>query len=233
MNKKLHVLIPARGGSRGIPFKNLEVVAGKSLVERAINYAKLMSDINSVSVSSDSVEILEIAIQHNVHVHKRSQKNSSDESSANDVVSEYIEWAKKDITNFDQDSIIIYLQPTSPFRSIQNLEKAAKLYCQTSTPVISVKLVTDHPSKMLKMSSSGQLNGSETLSLPIANRQELPDLFIATGSFYIFSVSDFEKNHTIPVISGQGFVEYGNLTLDIDSSFDLHIAQKLGETIEF
>jgi N-acylneuraminate cytidylyltransferase len=84
------LIIPARGGSKGIPKKNLQCVNGIPLIERAIKTA-LKSNVDQIIVSTDDLQIKEIASKHGVLIHNRSLKNSDDLSSTESVVLEVIE----------------------------------------------------------------------------------------------------------------------------------------------
>ena len=83
------LIIPARGGSKGIPKKNLKTVNGISLIERSIRTA-LKSKVDEIIVSTDDKEISEVALKYGVSLHKRSKKNSGDAASTESVVSEVI-----------------------------------------------------------------------------------------------------------------------------------------------
>ena len=105
------LIIPARGGSKGIPRKNLAKVHGISLVERAILTAK-RSEASTIILSTDDEEIAKIGLRHSVTIHKRSLSTASDSASTESVISEVIGDFKLEEAG---EVTVGFIQPTSPF----------------------------------------------------------------------------------------------------------------------
>ncbi len=227
---KTVALIPARGGSKSVSDKNLRQIAGKSLIEITINHAKSAKIINEIYVSSDSKKILHTAASLNCVPIERSALASTDTATANEVVAEFINHPDVKLATTDQ---VVYLQPTSPFRAGKFIEGGVRLYEQEGKPVVGITKVTQHPSKMLRISTSGTIEKYHRDSEPTANRQTLPEIFIATGSLYIFSVGDFLKSKKIPVEGAIPYIVSGIDTFDIDSELDMKFAQEIGRGYEF
>lgn len=223
-------LIPARGGSKSVKDKNLREISGMTLVEITIKQAKTSALISEVFISSDSEDILKIAKNANCVAIKRSVLASSDSATANDVVREFL---NQSIITLSKEDKIVYLQPTSPFREEGSIDKALKLYNQKKKPVVGVAEVTQHPQKMLTINGSGTLEGYQQDSDPTVNRQTLSNIYIATGSIYIFTVADFLENLQIPIKGAIPYIVSGLDTLDIDSEIDLRMAQEIGKQYEF
>jgi N-acylneuraminate cytidylyltransferase len=108
-------VIPARGGSKGLLNKNLQKIGEESLVERILNKAIDSGVFNEIVLSSDSEEILKIGDKKNVLALRRPDSFSQDHSQAKDVVQHYLD--SLDFLPLDE-TIITYLQPSSPFTSI-------------------------------------------------------------------------------------------------------------------
>jgi CMP-N-acetylneuraminic acid synthetase len=223
-------LIPARGGSKSIEGKNLRKIAGYSLLEISIKQAKSVETIRDVYVSSDSEDILQVAISLNCISVKRTAEASSDTASANSVVSEFLNHPG---VNLNYEDTIVYLQPTSPFREDHLIEKSLRLHYERKVPIVAVAEVSQHPHKMLTVNASGSLDEYQQGANPTANRQSLPEVLIATGSLYIFSVGDFLENGQIPVMGALPYIVSGVNSFDIDSEMDLKIAQEIGKNYEF
>jgi len=223
-------LIPARGGSKSIEGKNLRKISGYSLLEISIKQAKSVKLIREVYVSSDSDEILKVATSLDCISIKRSAEASTDTASANTVVSEFLNHPG---VQLDHQDTIVYLQPTSPFREDRLIEKGLSLHRKSKAPIVATTEVNQHPQKMLKMNASGFLDEYQQGSNPTANRQSLPKVLIATGSLYIFSVSDFLETGQIPVMGALPYIVSGVNTIDIDSELDLKVAQEIGKNHEF
>ncbi|ASY15354.1 N-acylneuraminate cytidylyltransferase [Candidatus Planktophila sulfonica] len=226
---KIIALIPARAGSKSIKDKNLQRISGESLLEKTILHSQKVIQISDVYVSSDSDEILQFSRSLGCKPIKRPDLFSNDSATADDVVRDFLLQ-----TRFIEvpEVLIVYLQPTSPFREIGMIEKGIEDYLRNSNPVIAVTDVYQHPFKTLKLDKSGKVEKYLENSDPTANRQSLPRAIIASGSLYIFSVQDFETNGGIPVSGATPIFVTGVYALDIDTEFDLIIAQKIGNDYE-
>jgi len=142
---KYVAVIPARGGSKGIKDKNLQLVGGVSLLARAIKSAQQINGISRVVVSTDSESIVEEAMSYDVEVHRRRNLTSSDSAKTIDVI--------KDIYCDMQlaDEICVLLQPTSPLRQVSDIQACIDEYKKNSFlgSVVSVTLCDHHPYKVL------------------------------------------------------------------------------------
>ena len=116
-------IIPARGGSKGIPEKNLKLIAGKPLIAWTIEQALNASLLDRVIVSTDSEEISEIALMYGAEVpFKRPSKLSTDESTTEASLIHCVDWLKAN-EDFDPENIIL-LQCTSPIRNENSIDQA-------------------------------------------------------------------------------------------------------------
>jgi CMP-N,N'-diacetyllegionaminic acid synthase len=128
--------IPARGGSKGLPGKNLMKLEGRSLLRRAIESSQLTGDYEGfadmVVVSSDSQEILEEARNAGVDTvipHERSMHAATDEATAADVLRDFFE--QDDNLDDTRDLWVLYLQPTSPLRTAEHVQQAVDALART------------------------------------------------------------------------------------------------------
>jgi CMP-N,N'-diacetyllegionaminic acid synthase len=223
-NHQTLFVIPARGGSKSLPGKNLKNIGESSLLELAIKSAPdcLVSN-NNVVVTSDEDDILAEARKFGALGVKRSKSASSDNSTATDVIQDLLsqEEAKSLLSD---NSLIIYLQPTSPLRRAQHVLEALEIYNSHSIPVVSVKHISEYPQKMLQIQENGRLQTFMSESNPTANRQELPKLLIPNGAIYIFSILDFKSKFRIPVEGALPYFMSQEDSVDIDSQTDLIVA---------
>ena len=128
MNKKrikIISFIPAKKNSQDLKNKNLKKLNNLSLVELAILGAKKSKLINEIYLSSDSEKILKIGTKLNIDAIKRQKNLSSYSASANSVILDFI---KNKLQNNQEDYIIVYLQPTSPFRNNIHIDQAIKYF---------------------------------------------------------------------------------------------------------
>ena len=227
---QVFALIPARSGSKGVPGKNLREIEQKSLIHISINSAKQCTLINTVTVSSDSNEILQISKNLGAVALLRPPIYSSDTATANDVVRHFITSLSG---NYDTDDIIVYLQPTSPFRNKNLIHECISNYLSTDVPTITVSEVVQHPSRMLSITSSGSLIAySSDVDLG-SNRQDLSRVVIPSGSVYVFSIADFKKEDKFPILGASPVLVSNAEAIDIDTEIDLELARAVGRDYEF
>ena len=220
------VLIPARKGSKRLPSKNLQRVGNASLLQRTIDHALQVVDISRVFVSSDSTEILDIARQNGVIPVNRPQELATDSSTANDVVSHFIEFIETRSSYAPKSTSILYLQPTSPFRRVETTQACMEMFSESGKPVVTIKTMHQHPHKALRL-NHGRIETLHEQTFPTANHQDLPDFFVATGALYIFSIVDFLQTNVIPIAGAMPFIVDELEGMDIDTYLDLRIADIL------
>ena len=226
--KKILVLalIPARGGSKGVPRKNLRSAGGKPLISYTIEAAINSKFIDKVYVSSDDSEILDVANSLGALTLRRSDAAASDISSANMVV---FDFAKKlTLAEIENDPLIVYLQPTSPLRTATHIDDAF-LQMETSNvyQLISVVALKKSPYKTFTLSKKGVLEALFDENLTNANRQSLPEAFYPNGAIYIFKLSDFMKHENFPSNGSIPFIMTERDSLDIDTEEDLMMLEKI------
>lgn len=121
-NKKILAIIPARGGSKGVPRKNIKLLAGKPLIAYTIDAALKSKYLDRVIVSTDDDEIAMISKKYKANVVKRPEKLAMDNTPMQPVLEHIIGYLKKS-ENYKSD-IIVLLQPTSPLRTSQHIDEA-------------------------------------------------------------------------------------------------------------
>lgn len=225
-NKQVIALIPARGGSKGIPKKNLRIVKNEPLLCHTIHAAINSVVVDTIYLSSDDNEILKIGFSMGVNVLKRSELASSDSASAIQVVSEFINLMPKNIV--DADPYIVYLQPTSPLRTARHIDGAfAEMQAKNSTTCLSVVALKKSPYKSFSLTDEGLLQSLFNEALSNANRQELPLTYCPNGAIYIFCVSEFIKKGGFPSNGSVPYVMTEKESIDIDTEEDISMVEKL------
>ena len=221
---KIVAIIPARGGSKGIPLKNIKKLFGKSLIEHTINAALNSKKINKVIVSTDNEKIARISKSLGAEVpFLRPKKISTDSSNSIDVIKHALKKLEK--SKFIPD-IIVMLQPTSPFRTSQMIDKSIDLLTKSkSTSIISVAKIKKHP-YLSFWHYDKYLKPFKKDFLKYYQRQLFPELFYPTGGIYTFWASTLTKYNSLygprimPMIISNEIIN-----LDIDSNFDFFIAE--------
>lgn len=171
------VVIPARGGSKGIPKKNIRLMMGKPLISYVINVAKSSKFTPDVIVSTDSDEIATISERYGAIIIKRDESLSSDLVTLDPVI--FHATNKAEALFQKRYTAVITIQPTSPLLSTNTLDKAIEFFfSQNKDSVISV---VNRPHLLW-----GEENGHIVpLFKERLNRQELPPLYFETGAFLI------------------------------------------------
>jgi CMP-N,N'-diacetyllegionaminic acid synthase len=175
-------LIPARGGSKGVPGKNIRIVAGKPLLAHSVRQALASEIVDVTVVSSDDAEILAVASEHGATALSRPASMAQDQS----PVMEAIAHAYDSYGPFDA---VVLLQPTSPLRAPADIDTSVRLFLRTGRPVCSVYRVEDtHPARMYRIESSSVADELKPLMPGLASlrRQELPPVYLRNGALYVF-----------------------------------------------
>lgn len=226
--REVIALIPARGGSKGVPRKNLLTLGGVSLVELAFKSAKSCEVVDSIYISTDDKEIRDLALRLGANVHSRSASSSKDSSTATDLVTEFIRDLGKHLG--EKDPLLVYLQPTSPFRNWQHLDNAFKaLEIGNSFRSVSVVEDVQTPFKSVRLDLMGRIlpllqNGNLS-----QNRQDLPKTYRPNGAIYIFPLSAFLEGNTFPIEGSTPFMMSLEDSVDIDTYADLARANEIWE----
>jgi CMP-N-acetylneuraminic acid synthetase len=221
---KILGIIPARGGSKGVPEKNILQVDGKPLLAYAIACGEASEKISQVVVSTDSPEIEQVAKDYGAQVMLRPQELAADASDVADaVLFTLVEFQKKG-EKFDR---IVLLQPTAPLRTGKDIDKALNLLEESGNDaVISVVKVEDnHPARMYTVKSD-----TMTALHPEwekRRRQELPEYYLRNGCIYAIKTKAFlaEKN-LMPTLKS-AYVMNEKWWINVDTPADFYLLERL------
>jgi CMP-N,N'-diacetyllegionaminic acid synthase len=219
-------IIPARGGSQGIPRKNIRSVAGKPLLYWTVLAAQQARCITRIIVSTDDEEIAEVARTCGAEApFRRPSSISQADSSAMDVVIHALAFFDKS-ENYRPD-FVVYLQPTSPLRTHEDIDAAYEmLICHPSAlGVASVGPVSQHPDWMQTITDEGVLVPfTRPADQSTKRRQDLPKLYCNNGAVYIQRRETFITRRTWYPDPTYAYVMPPERSIDIDSDFDLYLA---------
>ncbi len=215
-------IIPARGGSKGLPRKNVLPLGGKPLIAWTVEAALQASCIDHVILSSDDVEIMTTAEEYGCDVpFRRPAELASDTTSTVDVVSH----ALQGHPGFDY---LALLQPTSPLRTAAHIDAAFSLMqSHHSKSVVSVCQVQKSPLWMYHIDASQTLVPVIPKGTQVTRRQDLPDAFLLNGAIYFIAVRAFLEERSFLLPDTLGFVMEDDASCDIDSAADLMRAQAI------
>jgi len=221
--------ICARGGSKGVLNKNLRMIMGKPLIAHTILQAKEAGCFDSIVVSSDSQEILDISKEWGVdYVVKRPNKMASDHSAKLPSIQHCIKTIE-DLTTFKYDTIVD-LDATSPLRNIDDIQQSITMLESSNT---SYNLITAAPARrspyfnLVELTREGFVQRSKNLEDPIYRRQDSPKCFDMNASIYIWKRDYFFENKTVLTDNTSLFVMPEERSIDIDSELDFEIVKFL------
>ena len=220
--KTLLAIIPARGGSKGIPKKNISILAGKPLINWTIEEAKKSKYIDRLILSSDDPEIIEIAKASGCEVpFVRPRELATDESPIIESILHAIN------TLPDKYDYILILQPTSPLRKINHIDAAINIIGNSDADSLaSISLVEKSPYWMFYLNDKGKLNPLMG-DIKSSNRQYLPDIYVCNGAIYIIKYDILKNKKTIIDTNTIGFIMEAQVSLDIDEEIDFKVAETI------
>lgn len=218
-------IIPARGGSKGLPGKNLLKLGGESLVARAVHTALRVPEISRVVVTTEDPQIADAALDAGAEVpFLRPSALASDTAVARDVYLHACDTL--DPLGNIIDSFVV-LQPTSPLRSSDDVLTAISNFREhRADAVLSVSLAPHPPSWFMKMSASGQLSGLFGTAVA-RNRQDEDASVVPNGVAFVFRRSFLA--HSLSYLSDRTFsvIVPRERSIDIDDQLDYDFAEFL------
>lgn len=207
-------VVPARGGSKGVPGKNIRRVGGKPLIAWTIEAAHSSKYLDHVVLTSDDREIIDVAKEYNCDVpFVRDSHLASDTTPTIDVVLDAIdrcpgyEW-------------VVLLQPTSPLRTAQDIDRAVELCISSGTKsCVSVCMAQESPYWMYTLNSNQHL----TPLLPnmgVTRRQDLPLVYSLNGAIYVANSEWLRQERTFLTPDTVAYEMPVERSLDIDTESD-------------
>lgn len=220
-------IIPARGGSKGVPGKNIKHLAGKPLIAYSIDVAK-DSGLSKVIVSTDNEQIADVARSLGADVpFLRPDFLASDTAKSLDV-SRHALLAMEKSDNVLYDAIML-LQPTTPFRTTEDINQAIELL-KSDPEADSVISVVDvqghHPARMKYLEEGVLLDPPFCEAYENQNRQELKPMYIRNGAIYL-TKRDTLLNNSYKGNKCLGLVMSNARSSNIDTLFDFKLAEWL------
>jgi CMP-N,N'-diacetyllegionaminic acid synthase len=224
---KIISIIPARGGSKGVPRKNIISVANKPLIAWTIEASLKSKFISRTIVSSEDKEILAVAKSFGAQAIKRPKVLAGDKVPSEPVITHVLEYLKKK-ENYIPD-IIVFLQPTSPLRDSDDIDKAVGLLLKNkkSTAVISVCEPEHNPLKTFRINRKGYLEGIINNKYPFMRRQDLTPYYLHNGAIYIIKTEFFNKNHRLITATTLPYIMSLKKSKQIDNPSDLIDIEKM------
>ncbi len=215
-------LIPARGGSKGLPGKNTKILGDKTLIEYSIDFAlENFTDSDELCISTNDPLVLEIAKNRGITIpFIRPEQLSNDTASSYDVIMHALNHYETINKKFDA---VLLLQPTSPFRKKEDFQNLLKEFNNKVDMVVSVKLSKENPYySLFENTSDGFISKCKAGSYE--RRQDCPEVYALNGSLYLMSVESLKKSRIVDFKTIKKIIMPEERSIDIDTSIDWSLA---------
>jgi N-acylneuraminate cytidylyltransferase len=215
-------IIPARGGSKGVPRKNVRVLAGKPLLQWTVEAARAARSIDRLILSTDDDEIAELGTSLGVDVpFRRSASASSDVASAADVVVHAL------ASVGERYDYLVYLQPTSPLREADDIDRCLeRLVALQADSCVTITETPVRPEWLFYLDDRDRL--APVLGrVDTRPRQALSPCYLLNGAVFAIRTAVFERTRTFVVEGTVGYLMPAERSLDVDEPADLDRARRL------
>lgn len=217
------VVIPARGGSKRLPGKNIMPLNGKPLINYTIEAAREVFEDSNICVSTDDLQIKKVVEKTGLKIpFLRPEDLATDTADTRSVLLHAYNFYKIN-RNYEADTIVL-LQPTSPFRMGHHISECLKLYNQDIDQVLSVKETDANPYFLLfEENKDGYLE--KILSGNFTRKQDCPVVYEINGAIYIINVESLTASKTLAFKKTKKFIMDKTSSVDIDDAFDFNLAE--------
>ena len=222
-NPTFFSIIPARGGSKRLPNKNILPLAGKPLICYTVEASLQTNRIQKTIVTTDSDQIINTVKNYDIDIIKRPDSLATDTATTNDVILHVLS------TLQNQPDFIILLQPTSPLRNARHINEAIDLLLSRNADAVISVCEMDH-SPLWANTLPENLSMVNFLHDEIKNKrsQDLPTYYRINGAIYICRTDSFMRDHTLFLSNNMfAYVMPKEYSIDIDEAYDLMVAEAL------
>ncbi len=227
-NKTFLAIIPARGGSKGLPGKNIKKLCGKPLIAWSIEAGLKSNYLDEVVVSTDYENIAEIAKEYGATVpFLRPDYLASDTATSFDVVKHTIDFYKNEL-NREFDYIVL-LEPTSPLREVSDIDRAIEILLESSADSIVgiCKTEDQNPAFLIKKDNNNYISGYENRDMKVLRRQDVDDIYFFEGTIYISQTKILLAKKTFYHESTIGYEVPKYKSLEIDDMNDFIMVEAI------
>ncbi len=222
---KTLVIIPARGGSKGIPHKNIKPLNGKPLIHYTIDEAREIVGDDDICVSTDDPEIIKCAEDYGLKVpFVRPEELATDTAGTYEVLLHALSFYEKQGRHYD---VVLLLQNTSPFRKAEQIKEALALYNDNVDMVVSVKECAANPYYcVFEENSEGYLHVCKGDG-NIFRRQDAPKVYEYNGAIYIMNAEKLKTTHMHKMQKRVKYVMDDLSSFDLDTMWDWQMAESI------
>lgn len=220
-------VIPARGGSKGLPGKNIRMLAGKPLIVHTLECARAASSITRVIVTTDDEDIAAAARSvEGVEVpFRRPAELASDTAQAFDVYLHVADWLRENEGNAPET--LCPLLPTAPLRAPADIDGCVSLYRARDADVVLSVTAAKPASWQQQMAEDGRMGPVPGLATSVENRQAYGKIVIPNGAVYVLNVEAVRRTRTYFGPRSYAYPMPADRSIDIDGHDDFRMAEAL------
>ena len=223
-------IIPARGGSKRLPGKNIKLLADKPMIAWTIEAALKSNVFDHVFVSTDDQKIADVSKKYGAEVpFLRPAELALDHTSTNDVVTHLVKWFEQ--KNNQQVTTVTILQPTSPLRNSQHIKDAMQLMTSKESKAVISVCELEYPIQFCnKLGSNNSMDGFVKPE-NIKRTQDLEFYYRLNGAIYIFDREYVGRLNELYSIGTHAFIMPTKFSIDVDTLDDFILAEFYFERI--
>jgi CMP-N,N'-diacetyllegionaminic acid synthase len=224
-NERVVAVIPARGGSKSIPKKNIVPLGGRPLIAWSIEVAQRTPAVDRILVSTDDGEIERIATGLGAEVYRRPAALSTDDALVIDALRDLVRTLNSE---GEQAAILVLLEPTCPLRSVDDVAQCIDLVSEGWDSAATFRSAELHPHRAWRIVEGAPepfIDGA----VPWLPRQRLPEAYQLNGAVYVVRTEDLLDESAIGLLFGRtaAVVMPAERSVDIDTAHDLLVAEAL------
>ena len=220
-------VIPARGGSKGVPRKNIRILGGKPLIAHTILAASGAKLLDRAVVTTDDDEIAEISRHFGAETpFMRPAELAVDETLAEPVIEHALRWLEEN-ENYRPDYVML-LQPTSPLRTSEDIDNSIRIAIENDADgVVSLCVPKHHPYQVKGLGGRGEIIDFIPVERSITRRQDLPPAYGLTGAVYMVKREIMLEQKTFYTERTFPYIMPIERSVDIDTPWDFALAEMM------
>jgi len=231
MKPKIIAIIPARGGSKGLPRKNVRLLNNKPLIYYTIREALGSKSLDRIIVSTEDEEITELAKAYGAEVIARPVDLAQDDTSSLPVFQHAIQHLEE-VEHYHPEVIVI-LQPTSPLRTAEDIDGVIEKFLQTDCDSVVSVCKVEHPPQWMYILKGDRLQPVIKGREKIIRRQDAPEVYRLNGAVYVTHRDVIMKQNTVMGNDTRAYIMPVERSIDIDTETDFKLAEVLMRQMEY
>lgn len=223
MQPNIIAIIPARGGSKGIPQKNIRLLNGKPLIYYTIIEALKSKHLGRIIVSTEDEEVAQISKEYGAEVIARPAELAQDDTPSLPVYQHVIKYLEE-IEGFSPD-IVVVLQPTSPLRTTEDIYEAIQKFLSTGCDSVVSICEVEHPPNWMYTLKRDRLIPLIGGRQKITRRQDAPAIYRLNGAVYVTRKDIIMKENRVMGNDTRAYIMTPERSIDVDTELDLKLAE--------